>query len=110
MACGLPVITTGWSGPADFADEQNAFLVRHSGPIPRFGQTGTIARYDVEPDIDHLVYLMRYVFEHQDEGSNIGKIASLRARAEWTWQRAAITLWRILGSPNWSEQEIPRRG
>lgn len=53
MACGLPVIATDWSGPAAFMTETNAFPLRNSGKKSMGG--------GIEPDVDHLVELLRYV-------------------------------------------------
>ncbi len=92
MACGLPVIATPWSGPADFLSPRWAYTLRHSNPIPERGRDGTVLRYHVEPDLDHLVHLMRYVHRHQDEARALGTLASSVARRDWTWARAAAKL------------------
>ncbi len=92
MACGLPVIATPWSGPADFLSPRYAYTLRHGNPIAERAESGAVLRYHVEPDVDHLVYLMRYVFEHQDEARAAGRLASSIVRRDWTWNLAASKL------------------
>jgi glycosyltransferase involved in cell wall biosynthesis len=92
MACGLPVIATPWSGPADFLSPRHAYTLRHSNPIAETGKDGSVKRYHVEPDLDHLVYLMRFVYEHRDEARALGQRASAVVRRDWTWNQAAVKL------------------
>ena len=92
MACGLPVITTCWSGPADYLSTRWAYTLRHSAPKTIKAGDGQIARYEVEPDLDHLVYLMRYVYQHPEEAKSLGQKAAQVARAHWTWKHAALKL------------------
>ena len=92
MACGLPVIATPWSGPADFLSPRYAFTLRHSNPVPEKSGDGSVRRFHVEPDLDHLIYLMQYIYHHQDDARVLGRRASTVARQEWTWRRAATVL------------------
>ncbi len=92
MACGLPVIATPWSGPADFLSPRYAYTLRHSGLIPERTRAGALLRYHVEPDLDHLIHQMRYVHEHPDEAKALGRLAAAVARRDWTWARAAEKL------------------
>jgi glycosyltransferase involved in cell wall biosynthesis len=92
MACGLPVIATPWSGPADFLSPRWAYTLRHSGLIPERARNGSILRYHVEPELDHLVYLMRYAYKHQEESKILGRQAASIARDKWTWKQAATKL------------------
>ena len=92
MACGLPVIATPWSGSADFLSPRWAYLLHHSGPVPEKAKDGKVLRYHVEPELDHLVSLMRYTYEHEDEGNTLGQKAAHVAREEWTWRHAAAKL------------------
>ncbi len=91
MACGLPVVATPWSGPADFLSPRLAYMLRHSAPVAE-RENGAITRFHVEPDLDHLVQLMRYVFEHRDESRALGLRAAATARRDWTWTHAARRL------------------
>jgi glycosyltransferase involved in cell wall biosynthesis len=99
MACGLPVIATPWSGPADFLSPTYAYTLHHSNPIPEKAKDSSIQRYHVEPDLDHLIHLMRHVYEHRDESKRIGHNASIVARRNWTWHRAAAKLVSVLSLP-----------
>jgi glycosyltransferase involved in cell wall biosynthesis len=99
MACGLPVITTPWSGPADFISSRWAYPLRHSNPIPERGEDGKILRYHVEPELEHLIFLMRHVYGHYDEAQSIGLKAVQVAHREWTWQHAATKLGNLFSAP-----------
>jgi glycosyltransferase involved in cell wall biosynthesis len=99
MACGLPVIATPWSGPADILSPLWAYTIRHSGPVPERNQNGDILRFHVEPELEHLIYLMRYVYEHQAEARNVGRKAAGVAHGNWTWKHAAVKLASALHLP-----------
>ncbi len=99
MACGLPVIATPWSGPADFLSPRYAYTLGHGAPVPEKSRSGAITRYHVEPDLDHLVHLMRHVYEHRDEAKAVGLRAARVAHAGWTWQDAAKKLASVFAMP-----------
>jgi glycosyltransferase involved in cell wall biosynthesis len=92
MACGLPVIATPWSGPADFLSPRWAHLLRHGRPALERRGKSPIPFYQVEPDLDHLIHLMRHVYTHRDEAKALGRRAAEAARAHWTWKHAALKL------------------
>ncbi len=92
MACGLPVIATSWSGPADFLSPAYSYGLRHSSPVGERNRNGAILRYHVEPDLDHLIYLMQYIYQHHDEAKALGEKASAVAHRDWTWKNAAADL------------------
>ena len=92
MACGLPVVATPWSGPADFLSPRWAYTLRHSNPIPERDRQGGIVRYHVEPDMEQLIHLMRRVYRDRDEATALGRKASQVAREYWTWRHAALKL------------------
>jgi glycosyltransferase involved in cell wall biosynthesis len=92
MACGLPVISTPWSGPADFLSPLWAYTLRHSAPVAERSHDGSVLRYFVTPELDHLVALMRHVYQHQDEARALGREGARVARQRWTWQHAARKL------------------
>jgi glycosyltransferase involved in cell wall biosynthesis len=97
MACGLPVIATPWSGPADFLSPRYNYTLCHSNPVPERARDGTILRFHVEPDLDHVVHLMRHAYAHQDEAKALGLAASGVARDRWTWKHAAAKLASVFG-------------
>lgn len=99
MACALPVIATPWSGPADFLSPRYAYTLRHSGPVAEKDPNGAVLRYHVEPELEHLVHFMRYVYEHQDEAKRLARRAARVVGHEWTWKRAAASLAAAVGLP-----------
>jgi len=96
QACALPVIVTGWSGPMDFCTKENSYLLNYElesardfhVPVPKEAVWA-------KPDIEHLRYLMRYVYEHSDEAQQKGQVAAQQA-AWWSWDRAAYELVKII--------------
>jgi glycosyltransferase involved in cell wall biosynthesis len=97
MACGLPVIATPWSGPADFLSPRYTHMLRHSSPVPERSSDGAVRRFHVEPELDHLVHLMRRVYEQQDEAKAMGLAGAEVVRSAWTWKHAAAKLASIPG-------------
>lgn len=95
MACGLPVIVTGYSGLTEFANKNNAFLIDYKlETITRpFGlqieskstQYGEWAK----PDMTHLKDLMQYVVANPEKAKERGQVASYDVCSKWTWNNAA---------------------
>jgi glycosyltransferase involved in cell wall biosynthesis len=90
MACGLPVIVTGFGAALDYCDERVAYL------IPARERRVPAALWDpqvrtvgpptwAEPDKASLRRLMRHVFENRQEARRKGALASLRIRRQLTW-------------------------
>jgi glycosyltransferase involved in cell wall biosynthesis len=79
MSMSMPTIGTRWSGNLDFMNDENSYLINIDGFAlePRCDWvTGYyIGQKFAVPNEDHLVELFRYVYEHQDEGIEKGKIA-----------------------------------
>lgn len=69
MAVGNPVITTGFSGNLEFMNGKSSYLCDFSmTPVKGMGRPTYNGLMDwAEPNISNLRYLMRYVFEHQEE-------------------------------------------
>ena len=90
LACGLPMIVTGWGGHLDFLNSKNARLVAY-----RLVQAKEI-QYDcqdaraliAEPDLADLVHHMRSTYEERESGylSKIDDESDLEA---YTWTRIA---------------------
>jgi glycosyltransferase involved in cell wall biosynthesis len=94
MATGLPTIATNWSGPADYLDPTDSFPLAYRLTDARgtwvagtrfFGQWA-------EPDEDHLRSLLRWLYDHPIEAAEMGRQASARVHATWTWTRTATQL------------------
>jgi glycosyltransferase involved in cell wall biosynthesis/Flp pilus assembly protein TadD len=93
LACGLPVVVTGYGPALDFCDDRCAYLlparlVRF--PDKRVGDLETVDHpWLAEPDAGVLRDLLRHVTSHPDEARALGEAGRQRAHAEFTWDRAA---------------------
>ncbi len=89
MACGLPVIATNWSSQVDFMNEANSFPLEVESLIPAIAKCPYYEGFRwAHPSYEHLRYLIRWVFEHQDEARAIGQRAANDAVSRWTWRHA----------------------
>lgn len=92
MACGLPVIATGWSAHMDFMDAENAYPVDYR-LVPAEAKCPYYAGFRwAEPELAHLTARMRYVYEHREEAQAMGARASRQVLKRWTWQDAAMRI------------------
>jgi glycosyltransferase involved in cell wall biosynthesis len=97
MACGRPAIVTNWSGPRDFCDEHNAYLLNYelvgcqefNVPVPPEAVWAA-------PDRNHLRELMRRVVAAPEEARARGRRAAADA-ARWEWERSVYRLLEELG-------------
>lgn len=90
MACGLPTIATNWSAQTEFMTEKNSYLLKIKGLVNAEAKCPYYNGFQwADPDEEHLVELMRYIFNHQDEAYEIGLIASDEVANKWTWEIAA---------------------
>lgn len=90
MACGLPVIATDWSAPTDFMNETIAYPLRVAKLIPAVAKCPYYEGFRwAEPDEDHLVHLLRHVYENRAEAAEKGQRASAEVLSKWTWHQAA---------------------
>lgn len=91
MSTGLPTILTNWSGLTDIAFESIAYPLNPKvfKKRPNFiEQNGMWAI----PDISELMYKMRYVYEHQKEAKEKGRLASQYIRKHFSWNVCAKKL------------------
>ena len=97
MATGLPTILTNFSGLTEVCG------VKYNYPIDPVAidcpdergdpsQPGFWARLDVA----EIMYWMRYVYEHQEEAKEKGRIASEFIHREFNWDRCAQIMWEHL--------------
>ena len=98
MACGLPVITTGFSAILDYANKENALLLDYKlvpaeQPLYEYFFKGS---FWAEPSAEQLGFFMRRLFTDRNLGSQLGRRACSDIRARWTWRRAAHTALDIL--------------
>jgi glycosyltransferase involved in cell wall biosynthesis len=113
MAVGLPVIATNWSGPADYMKESHSYPLNYKlVDMPRnFDANGKeidfrgypkdLARDGqqwAEPDVDHLIELMRRVYENRAESKKKGKAAQAYVRRWLTAEQTTKKLISYLDS------------
>ncbi|TSA55927.1 MAG: glycosyltransferase [Planctomycetaceae bacterium] len=93
MACGLPVITTNYSGQTEFVNEKNAYITEIKGLVdikdPVFFDPRIYHGQWAEPDFEHFKNLMRHVYEHRDEARKKGEFAAKDMRQNWEWSNSA---------------------
>jgi len=97
MACGLPMITTGWGGQTAFASAQDAYLI-DSDLVP-----GGPLQYDADqgggqmarPRVEHLARLLREVLDAPEAARSRGA-AGREAVKHLTWEYAAGQLADVL--------------
>src|SRR5262249_32741886 len=93
-ACGVPVICTG-GGPTDeFTEESFAQRIRS---IPVRIKVGPHDVGDcLEPDIDHLVELMREAVRERDSGTRRAAAGAAYVSENFTWERVTDRLLEVL--------------
>lgn len=90
MATGVPAIATGWSGIVEFLDNRHGWLIDYTmDKAVEFDQK--VYHEDcgdwAVPSFDHLVYLLRYAYEHRDEVKQKGLLAQEFVKNEWAWDK-----------------------
>jgi Predicted glycosyltransferases len=90
MACGIPTIATGWSSQLDFINDNNGYLLKTKGLIDAKAKCPYYDGFKwADPDEEHLMYLMRHVYENREEAIKKGNIAAEEVAEKWTWEMAA---------------------
>jgi hypothetical protein len=90
MACGLPVIATDWSGPADFLSADVGYPLATRPLVPAEARCTYYQGFRwADPDPDHLRALMRHVYEHPEEGRAKGLAAAALVADNYTWDHTA---------------------
>jgi glycosyltransferase involved in cell wall biosynthesis len=100
MACGVPVIATDFSGPADYMTAATAYpLSWEPAPCPWMPASMADGDYGMwsEPDWGRLRTLMRRVYENQGEARAVGARAATHIAEHWTWDHAAAKAVGVLG-------------
>lgn len=102
MACGKPVISTGYGAHLEFCNNENAHLVYPEDIEPAadgkffFGQ-GNWAKLD-EKEINEFAEKMRNVYENWAFNTE-----GVKTAAKFTWKNSAKTLVNILTCENFKE-------
>jgi len=90
MACGLPTISTAWSGPADFLTADTGYPLEVRSMV---AAKAKCPYYDgfrwADPDVEHLRFLMRHVVDRPDEARHKGAAAAEYVARNLTWEHAA---------------------
>ena len=95
-ACGVPVICTG-GGPTDeFTQESFARRIR-SRPARMAPEASDVGDY-LEPDLDHLVELMRQALRERNGATRIGAAGAAYVAQNFTWGRVTDRLVEVLFS------------
>jgi glycosyltransferase involved in cell wall biosynthesis len=93
-ACGTPVICTA-GGPTDeFTEEAFAWRIRSSPRQVSFSATD-VGDY-LEPDVDHLIELMRRAAQERDDAARIGAESATYAAENFSWGRVTNRLFDVL--------------
>jgi len=95
-ACGVPVICTA-GGPTDeFVREDFARRIRSTPLKVRFNATD-VGDY-LEPDVEHLVELMRRAMRERDDAERTGAVGAAHVAQNFTWERVTERLVEALFS------------
>lgn len=89
MATGLPVITTGWSGPTEFMIPDVGWTLKYK-LVPAKNFTEQVYKEDcglwAEPDFDDLIDKMRYAYFHREEVKQKGLNAAKHIKDYFLWK------------------------
>jgi glycosyltransferase involved in cell wall biosynthesis len=89
MATGIPAIATGWSGPVEYMREDVGWILDYTMDDAREFEDlykEKCGQWAI-PSFDHLVHLLRHVYQHQDQARDKGAKAAQYIADEWTWEK-----------------------
>ncbi len=97
MCMGLPTIGTGWSGNTEFMKEDNSFLLDYEiRKISSYAASEWPVYYEdhswAEPSVEHLISVMREVFDNKSEAEKKGAKASIDVRSKYDTAKIAQQL------------------
>ena len=102
MACGTPVIATGYSAHLDYVNNENAYLINVDKMVPAkdnyYFSDGKDYGVWAEPSVDHLAHLLRHIYEHREEAKYKAEVARRHVTDHWTWDHSARKAWREIKS------------
>lgn len=96
MACGVPVLVTGYGAALDFCREEHAYLL--PAQVARFSDKRLDDMptvdfpYWAEPDRDALRYWLRHVVEHPDEAKAKAQHGQTFIRKHFTWNHSVSAI------------------
>lgn len=89
LATGIPAVVTNWSGPVEYMNNDVGWMLDYH-LVEAEDFTKNVYREEcgqwAEPDFDHLVHILRWAYEHQDEVKAMGKRAAEHVRTNWLWK------------------------
>lgn len=93
LACGMPVIATGWSGNLEYMDAESSLLVDFRlVPVGRGADAYPPRATWAEPDIDHAATLMRRVASEAESVAAVAQAAGRRVRERYGTAQAGAAL------------------
>ena len=97
-ATGLPTIATNWGGLHEEIDEWGLALdVKRMSPASYgWWNAGDVGEW-AEPDIDHLVELMRWCEANRDQAAQVGERAAEWLKQNTPWERTAKAVMKAVG-------------
>lgn len=106
LACGLPVIVTGWGGHMDFINEANARVVKYTLRPAREIQYDCDSPESLiaEPDVDDLAAQMRAAY---DSGQR-RPLDTVKALERFTWPRLAAQFLEVIEPLSGNVSTIPK--
>lgn len=92
MACGLPTIATNWSGHTEFFNQETGYPVEIQGFVGNYFGGTKLAK----PNIEQLMYLMRYVYENRESAQQRSVRVANNIIQKFTWDHAAQKIYARL--------------
>lgn len=93
MACEKPVIVTDYSAHTTYVNDDNAYLIGVKRMMkvydPNFYDHSLDFGEWADPDVDHLIQLLRHVVKNPDEARRKARQARKDVTEQWTWDHAA---------------------
>jgi glycosyltransferase involved in cell wall biosynthesis len=87
LACGLPVIATGWGGHRELLSNDNGFLIEIESLVSAAAEDERVGGLRwAEPSVDHLRRLLRQVVTNRDEAQRRARSGRENAVQQWDWK------------------------
>ena len=108
MACGKPVIATGYSGNLEFMNEANSYLVPYRlVEIPDEWWAYAPDAHWADPDVDTAASLMQHAYENQSKARSLGERGRAAVLRQHAVERAADFMTTRFGQAKERRAEQP---
>jgi glycosyltransferase involved in cell wall biosynthesis len=89
-ACGVPIICTAGGATDDFTEPSFAWRIRSrlAQVLTTMAPVGEV----MQPDLDHLIFLMRRATNEPDEARRMGAAGAAHVAQNFTWDRVTDRL------------------